>query len=116
MRPSKSVRTALLATISAAAIAVTGAPAAAAESRSCTYVDGTLCLHESKWFNGATVEYPAPFGADCVNSSMGFLGWLNLTDYSLRVYEGANCTGISYYVPSGDLHNVQAPLSSFKVV
>ncbi|MEV6691607.1 hypothetical protein AB0M35_09100 [Micromonospora sp. NPDC051196] len=116
MRPSKSARTALLATISAATIAVTGAPAVAAESSSCTYVDGTVCLHESKWFNGATVEYPAPSGTECVNSSLGFLGWLNLTDLSLRVYSGADCTGISYFVPAGDLHNVQSPLRSFKAV
>ncbi|MET7879314.1 hypothetical protein ABZS52_20580 [Micromonospora profundi] len=118
MRPSPSTRAALLATaISAAAIAVTATPAVAAEPNdSCTYADGTVCLHVSKWFNGATMEYTVPLGTECVTTPVGFLGWLNLTDHTLRVFSGAGCTGVSYLVPTGDLHNVQSPLLSFKVV
>ncbi|MFF5177791.1 hypothetical protein ACFY2Q_07170 [Micromonospora sp. NPDC000316] len=117
MRPSPSAKAALLAAISAATIAVTATPAVAAEpNSSCTYLDGTLCLHVSKWFDGATMEYTAPLGTDCVDTPVGYLGWVNLTDETLMVYSGAGCTGISYFVPTGDLHNVQSPLRSFKVV
>ncbi|MFI7609164.1 hypothetical protein ACIBTV_29195 [Micromonospora sp. NPDC049366] len=116
MRSSRSTRAALLATAGVAAVAVTATPAVAAEpNSSCTYADGTVCLHASKWFDGATVEYSAPLGTACVNSPIGFLGWVNLTDQTLRVYSGADCTGVSYLVPPGDLHNVQSPLRSLKV-
>ncbi|MFC3504864.1 hypothetical protein ACFOOK_28395 [Micromonospora krabiensis] len=117
MRPTKSARVALLATLSAAAVAVTATPAVAVDSSSsCTYADGTVCLHASKWFDGATIEYTAPLGTACVNTPIGFLGWVNLTDQTLKVFSGAGCTGVSYLVPPGDLHNVQSPLRSFTVV
>ncbi|MEU5910206.1 hypothetical protein [Micromonospora sp. NPDC047527] len=117
MRPSTSARAAVLATISAAALAVTATPAVAAEPNdSCTYADGTVCLHVSKWFNDATMEYTVPLSTECVTTPIGFLGWVNLTDDTLKVFSGAGCTGVSYLVPTGDLHNVQSPLHSFKVV
>ncbi|MFI6757740.1 hypothetical protein ACIBF5_01160 [Micromonospora sp. NPDC050417] len=122
MRLRKPSLTSVLASASAAAMAsaafaapASAAPTTTAPSSTCSYANGAVCFVDSIWFTGQEVEYTAPLSSGCVNTPIAIHGWVNLTNKTLKLYQGANCTGTAITVPVSDLHTSTTAYRSFKV-
>ncbi|WP_326556838.1 hypothetical protein [Micromonospora sp. NBC_01796] len=103
------------AALAAPAYASAGSTTAAPPSTTCTYVDGTVCFWDSIWFDGPQVQYSVPLSTGCVNSPIEIHGHVNLTDKTLLLYRGADCTGLVSQAPPSDLHSSNQAIRSFRV-
>ncbi|WP_329109480.1 hypothetical protein OG792_12010 [Micromonospora sp. NBC_01699] len=95
--------------------ASTAPQTAPASAGSCSYGKETVCFSDSIWFTGNEVEFSSPFGVGCVNSPIAIHSHVNLTDRTLLLFPGTNCTGSAITVPAGDLHSHSTALRSFRV-